>query len=200
MIVAAGKDVRVLVIKLADRLHNMRTLDARSAASRARIATATQDVLVPLCDRLGIQALKRELEDAVLWPPGAGGVRAGSTRTCGNRPDWDGYLAEWSPRPATALRRSQRSTPQVVAAAPALLLDLEGHGRRRPRRSRSTCPASRSSSTGRRPTATRRWARYTASGARCPAGSRTSSPRRRTTSTARCTPRCTGPEAGWSRC
>ncbi len=39
MIVAAGKDVRVLVIKLADRLHNMRTLDARSPASRARIAT-----------------------------------------------------------------------------------------------------------------------------------------------------------------
>ena len=67
MIVAAGKDVRVLVIKLADRLHNMRTLDARSPASRARIATATLDVLVPLCDRLGIQALKRDLDDVVLY-------------------------------------------------------------------------------------------------------------------------------------
>ena len=67
MIVAAGKDVRVLVIKLADRLHNMRTLDARSPASRARIASATHEVLVPLCDRLGIQALKRELDDVVLY-------------------------------------------------------------------------------------------------------------------------------------
>src|SRR3954452_9086106 len=67
MIVAAGKDVRVLVIKLADRLHNMRTLGARSPASRARIARATQEVLVPLCDRLGIQALKRELDDVVLF-------------------------------------------------------------------------------------------------------------------------------------
>src|SRR5688572_6848376 len=67
MIVAAGKDVRVLIIKLADRLHNMRTLDARSPASRARIAGATQDVLVPLCDRLGIQVLKRELDDTVLY-------------------------------------------------------------------------------------------------------------------------------------
>src|SRR5262245_47747520 len=67
MLVTAGEDVRVLVVKLADRLHNMRTLDARSNASRRRIAAATQDVLVPLCDRLGIQALKRELEDAVLW-------------------------------------------------------------------------------------------------------------------------------------
>jgi GTP pyrophosphokinase len=66
LIIAAGRDVRVLVIKLADRLHNMRTLDARSPASRARIARATRDVLVPLADRLGIQALKRELEDCVL--------------------------------------------------------------------------------------------------------------------------------------
>jgi GTP pyrophosphokinase len=67
LLVRAGQDVRVLVIKLADRLHNMRTIDARSAASRVRIARATQEVLVPLCDRLGIQALKRELEDTVLW-------------------------------------------------------------------------------------------------------------------------------------
>src|SRR5256714_1180826 len=66
MLVKAGQDVRVLVIKLADRLHNMRTLDARSPASRARIARATRDMLVPLCDRLGIQALKRDLEDCVL--------------------------------------------------------------------------------------------------------------------------------------
>ena len=67
MLLRAGDDVRVLVIKLADRLHNMRTLDARSPAARTRIAKATNDVLVPLCDRLGIQALKRELEDTVLW-------------------------------------------------------------------------------------------------------------------------------------
>ncbi len=67
MLLKAGADVRVLVIKLADRLHNMRTLDARSGPSRTRIATATRDVLVPLADRLGIQALKRELEDTVLW-------------------------------------------------------------------------------------------------------------------------------------
>ena len=66
LIIAAGRDVRVLVIKLADRLHNMRTLDARSRQSQERIAKATRDVLVPLCDRLGIQILKRELEDCVL--------------------------------------------------------------------------------------------------------------------------------------
>jgi GTP pyrophosphokinase len=66
MIIGAGRDVRVLVVKLADRLHNMRTLGARSPASRARVARATRDVLVPLCDRLGIQWLKRQIEDCVL--------------------------------------------------------------------------------------------------------------------------------------
>jgi guanosine-3',5'-bis(diphosphate) 3'-pyrophosphohydrolase len=66
MLISAGQDVRVLVIKVADRLHNMRTLDARSTGSRERIARYTRDWLIPLCDRLGIQALKRELEDCVL--------------------------------------------------------------------------------------------------------------------------------------
>ncbi|MGH3737061.1 MAG: RelA/SpoT family protein, partial [Micromonosporaceae bacterium] len=66
LIVAAGRDVRVLVIKLADRLHNMRTLKFKSRKSQLRTATATRDVLVPLADRLGIHVFKRELEDLVL--------------------------------------------------------------------------------------------------------------------------------------
>ncbi len=66
MIVAAGEDVRVLIIKLADRVHNMRTLQHKSRSSQIRIANATQDVLVPLADRLGIHVLKGELEDIVL--------------------------------------------------------------------------------------------------------------------------------------
>ncbi len=93
MLVRAGQDVRVLVIKLADRLHNMRTIDARSPASRVRIASATRDVLVPLCDRLGIQALKRELEDTVLWaldPEGYDEVR----RHVASRPHWGALLHE----------------------------------------------------------------------------------------------------------
>jgi guanosine-3',5'-bis(diphosphate) 3'-pyrophosphohydrolase len=106
MIVAAGKDVRVLVIKLADRLHNMRTLDARSPASRARIATATLDVLVPLCDRLGIQALKRDLDDVVLYhlEPEA---YARIDEHVKNRPGWTEYLADVTAKARTALRRSR---------------------------------------------------------------------------------------------
>jgi GTP diphosphokinase / guanosine-3',5'-bis(diphosphate) 3'-diphosphatase len=62
MIVAGGRDLRVLVIKLADRLHNMRTLRYQPPHKQERIARATREVLVPLADRLGIHVLKRELE------------------------------------------------------------------------------------------------------------------------------------------
>jgi len=71
MIVAGGRDLRVLVIKLADRLHNMRTLRYQPPDKQQRTAQATLDVLVPLADRLGIHVLKRELEGlcfAVLQP------------------------------------------------------------------------------------------------------------------------------------
>ena len=66
LIVTAGRDVRVMVIKLADRLHNMRTLGAKSRKSQLRIAEITRDVLIPLADRLGLYVIKRELEDIVL--------------------------------------------------------------------------------------------------------------------------------------
>ncbi len=65
MLVAAGSDVRVLSIKLADRLHNMRTLGVMRPDKQVRIAKVTLDVLIPLAERLGVQALKSELEDLV---------------------------------------------------------------------------------------------------------------------------------------
>ncbi|MDP9684491.1 GTP pyrophosphokinase [Streptomyces griseoviridis] len=71
MLVATGNDVRVMSIKLADRLHNMRTLGVMRQEKQERIAKVTRDVLIPLAERLGVQALKTELEDlvfAVLHP------------------------------------------------------------------------------------------------------------------------------------
>ncbi|MEV0494845.1 RelA/SpoT family protein [Streptomyces atratus] len=65
MLVATGDDVRVMSIKLADRLHNMRTLGVMRPEKQARIARVTRDVLIPLAERLGVQALKTELEDLV---------------------------------------------------------------------------------------------------------------------------------------
>ncbi|WP_369232837.1 bifunctional (p)ppGpp synthetase/guanosine-3',5'-bis(diphosphate) 3'-pyrophosphohydrolase [Streptomyces sp. R21] len=65
MLVATGNDVRVMSIKLADRLHNMRTLGVMRPEKQERIAKITRDFLIPLAERLGVQALKTELEDLV---------------------------------------------------------------------------------------------------------------------------------------
>ena len=94
MLLAMSKDIRILLIKLADRLHNMRTLEFMSEDSRRRIAQETLDIYVPLAHRLGIRWLMQELEDLAfrtLHPHVAEDLERQLT---GNREEREAYIEE----------------------------------------------------------------------------------------------------------
>ena len=94
MLLAMSKDIRILLIKLADRLHNMRTLEFMKEESRRRIAQETLDIYVPLAHRLGIRWLMQELEDLAfrtLHPHIADDLERQLT---GNREERETYIEE----------------------------------------------------------------------------------------------------------
>ncbi|MEU9578609.1 RelA/SpoT family protein [Streptomyces chilikensis] len=114
MLVATGNDVRVMSIKLADRLHNMRTLGVMRREKQERIARVTHDVLIPLAERLGVQVLKTELEDlvfAVLHPEEH---RRTQELIAGNAAGADDPLAEMAESVRAVLREADIPAEVVI--------------------------------------------------------------------------------------
>ncbi len=96
MVVAMARDIRVLLIKLCDRVDNMRTLEHMKPEAQERIARETLEIYAPLANRLGIQSFKSELEDlSFRWlePDGYQEVLQGVTKTKKER---DRYIADVS--------------------------------------------------------------------------------------------------------
>src|SRR5512146_3051873 len=103
MLLAMARDIRVILIKLADRVDNMRTLAAMSPEKQERIARETIEIYAPLANRLGIQWMKAELEDLAfkyLEPEDYAALVSRLTETAGSR---EAYIAEVVDRLKAAL-------------------------------------------------------------------------------------------------
>ena len=94
MFLAMAKDIRVILIKLADRLHNMRTLDVHSQAKQQEIAMETMEIYAPLAHRLGIFGLKNELEDLSLLYLEPGKYNYISEKLANLRLEQDAFVTE----------------------------------------------------------------------------------------------------------
>jgi guanosine-3',5'-bis(diphosphate) 3'-pyrophosphohydrolase len=94
MLLAMSKDIRILLIKLGDRLHNMRTLNFMSDDSRQRIAQETLDIYAPLAHRLGIHWMKQELEDLAFRALNPEIVANLEERISSKREDRENYIEE----------------------------------------------------------------------------------------------------------
>ena len=189
MMVAMAEDLRVVLIKLADRLHNMRTLDPLPEVKRRKISRETLDIYAPLAHRLGIGQIKWELEDLAfrnLEPDAYDDV---AKRIARKRHERERLVTDLTrdPRPRAREGRHQRRHHRPAEAHLLGVAEDDSRPARTSPRS-TTCRRSGSSSIP-CATATACWAWCIRSGSRCRDGSRTTSRCRSPTATSRCTRR-----------
>ena len=139
MVVAMAEDVRVILVKLADRLHNLRTIEYLGRQKQIQKAKEALEVYAPLAHRLGIHAVKWELEDLsfqTLHPRKYDEIK---TMVAERRADREGHVAEAADVLA-ARAREGRHPRGDLRAREALLLDLRQDGEARPRVQRDLRP------------------------------------------------------------
>jgi guanosine-3',5'-bis(diphosphate) 3'-pyrophosphohydrolase len=182
LLLAISEDVRVLLVKLADRLHNMRTLGHMREDKRLRIAEETMEIYAPLAGRMGMQGMREELEELAFRYINPEAHRMVTQR-----------LAEISERARDVLSDIEKALSELFDKYD-IRAEVTSRPRRCPSSSFPTYSASASWSTGLR-TAISLWARSTPHGRWCRAASRTIFPRRSRTATSRSTPPSLGRRA-----
>ena len=198
MLLAMVDDIRVIIVKLADRLHNMRTLACLSPERRERIARETLEIYSPIAHRLGMGKVRGELEDLAFQHLDPEAYAEISKTIESQRASNEEYLER--------MRRIARPNCAAKASRPAsrprqarLLRPIRNSNARRSPSSRFTiCSRSASSPIPSR-TVTEPSASSTPSGAPSPAASRTSSPFPAPISISPCTPPSSAPKAGTAR-
>ncbi|WP_293267892.1 RelA/SpoT family protein [Neptunomonas sp.] len=113
MVLAMAEDIRVILVKLADRLHNMRTLGAMPPEKRRRIARETMDIYAPVAARLGMRDMQVELEDLAFqsfYPMRAKYIRRAVVQARGQRKDMISSIEE-----AVRNRLDQEKLPGIVS-------------------------------------------------------------------------------------
>ena len=203
MFLAMARDVRVVIIKLADRLHNMRTLYALSPEKQRLVAQETMEIYAPLASRLGIWQISRELEDLSFRYLDEERYRQIANLLASSRAAREKYIIAGRDHPAQGAgqeRHPRRGAGPRQAPLQHQPEDGEVRRRRARRSTRSTTCWPCACSSRPKPTATGRWASSTTSGGRFPASSTTTSPIPRKASTGRCTRPCSAWARGRWRC